>query len=318
VNDPATFPFYTTEKNVDVNYQAGKILDFAVIGAQKCATSWMYYCLKDHPEICVPVKKKEADYISGERFNERGEDWFFERFSRKNELVIGDVSVDYLFHAASAAAPLKSYMPRPRLVVSIRNPIDRFISSYYWLFRKCLIPNQSIGSLLEKLVDELNAPVGAASLVSGEEREIMTRGFYDLQIMEYFKVFEPDQIQVVLYDDIKTNPEQVINRVYGFLGVNEDFRPASLNAKPKQNSYSNWLLRLERWSDRPMVSRIANIAHQVTAKFRSGSAPVPKGIRKKLREIYLPHMEALESALERIPESQRPPIASIKKWTDPV
>ena len=50
-----------------------KNIDFFLIGAQKCATSWMYLCLKEHPEISVP--KVKGDYfIVGELFNKNGED----------------------------------------------------------------------------------------------------------------------------------------------------------------------------------------------------------------------------------------------------
>ena len=77
-------------------------LDFLVIGAQKCATSWLYYCLKDHPELYLPAKKREIQYLGGRLFHEKGVDWYFSLFqgAHRNQ-KIGDVSVEYIFDQQS-------------------------------------------------------------------------------------------------------------------------------------------------------------------------------------------------------------------------
>ena len=43
-----------------------KKLDFLVIGSQKCATSWLFYCLQEHYELLLPTKKNEKEYIGGD------------------------------------------------------------------------------------------------------------------------------------------------------------------------------------------------------------------------------------------------------------
>ena len=37
-------------------------IDFFIIGGQKCATTWLYHCLNDHPEIEVGGGKVEKYY----------------------------------------------------------------------------------------------------------------------------------------------------------------------------------------------------------------------------------------------------------------
>jgi len=132
-----------------------KQLDFAVIGAQKCATSWMYYCLQDHPEICLPRKKREIAYIGGEQFKKNGPDWFFNRFSCSTEKTKGDVSVDYLYDGKSATE-LAKYTDKPKLVISLRNPVRRAISSYYWLCRSGVIEVGNVNDWISSLPDDSN------------------------------------------------------------------------------------------------------------------------------------------------------------------
>ncbi len=95
-----------------------RTMDFAVTGAQKCATSWLYYCLRDHPGICVPDKKLEAGYIGGAMFAEQVTDWFFGRVSYAGEVqsVFRFLGVDDRFRPPSLAAAPKRNAYNPRLL----------------------------------------------------------------------------------------------------------------------------------------------------------------------------------------------------------
>ena len=217
-------------------------LDFAVIGAQKCATSWLYYCLQDHPQICLPSKKREIAYIGGPLFQEKGDQWFFDRFRQTENAMLGDVSVDYLYHFHSASK-LKAYMPNPRLVVSLRNPIERFISAYFWLCRNSVLPDYQIDDWISTLPsdsDDWSRDVGE------QAAEVICRGFYASQLQAFVDVFGPNQLLLLLYEDIQSRPLESIQKVYRFLDVDADFVPANLNFKPKQNSYNRFLILVER------------------------------------------------------------------------
>jgi len=43
--------------------------DFLVIGAQKSATSWLYFCLQNHPDIYLPSKKELRYFDRAEKYN---------------------------------------------------------------------------------------------------------------------------------------------------------------------------------------------------------------------------------------------------------
>ncbi|MGH7669524.1 MAG: sulfotransferase family protein, partial [Gemmatimonadaceae bacterium] len=111
-------------------------IGFLVVGAQKGATSWLFYCLREHPQLCLPDKKRESDYIGGPTYRERGEAWYFGLFAGQLPgQLAGAVSVDYLFDTA-AADEVWRVAPQAKLIAIVREPVDRAVSAYYWLIRK--------------------------------------------------------------------------------------------------------------------------------------------------------------------------------------
>ncbi len=283
-------------------------LDFAVIGAQKCATSWMYYCLADHPDICLPQKKREDKYIGGPLFNAEGEEWFFNRFSRHNEKVVGDVSVDYLYDGASAKT-LAKYMPAPKLVVSMRDPVTRFISSYYWLCRCAILPNTDINEWVERLPaasNDWNAELGK------DASQVILRGFYSDQLNDYLDHFSREDFSCLLYEEIKSDPLKSIQRVYRFLDVDSSFRPPNLNTRPKQNSHNSFLLFIERTFRSRIASHLANWAHQRLSKVTQKAPPITAKSMRKLEEIFRSQKQATIELLSEFPNENRPSVETIR------
>lgn len=201
------------------------ILDFVVIGAQKCATSWMFYCLTEHPELCLPDKKQEIGYIGGDKFQgEGGADWFFKRYSDKNSARLrGDVSVEYLYDQ-SACEALKVYTneARVKFIVSLRNPVDRMISSYYWLVRRRKLANLPLEEGIKPLLQE---PIGFPNKLPNTLEEVVRRGCYHDQLKRYLDLYGNESICVILYEDIALDALRSIQAIYGFLGVDSSFVP---------------------------------------------------------------------------------------------
>ena len=77
-----------------------KMPNFLVIGAQRCATSWLYFCLKEHPDIHLP-HIKEIDYFS--HYYDRGPEWYADSFRAwRGQPAVGEVSPNYLFDEKAA------------------------------------------------------------------------------------------------------------------------------------------------------------------------------------------------------------------------
>src|SRR5438045_5070609 len=90
--------------------------DFIGIGAQRTGTSWIYACLYEHPEICMP--RKEINFFSRERNWTRGFEWYEQIFAEcPSRTIAGEFSTSYLSDA-QAPARIKDRYPAVRLIVS--------------------------------------------------------------------------------------------------------------------------------------------------------------------------------------------------------
>ena len=187
--------------------------NFLVLGAAKAGTTWLYYCLKEHPEIFVPSKKELNFFCPPSNYEsnyEKGIEWYKAFFSNySGEKAVGEVSPSYMF-PLEVPERIYAWNPNVRLLFILRNPIERAYSDY------CMNLDHGIFS---KDVDR------EMSLDS----RIVIQGLYYDQITRFTNFFSKEQIKILIYDDLKTNPKLFLEDVYSFLEVNCLFNPNALN-----------------------------------------------------------------------------------------
>lgn len=289
-------------------------LRFFVLGAQKCATSWLYYCLRDHPGTVLPDTKVEHGYIGGPMYRERGREWYLGRFSEAApSAVAGEVAVDYLLDAAAPAA-IAEHVEHPRLVALLRNPVDRLVSAYFWALRKNQLPNAPIASVLPFFLDQ---PPGFPERHPDRfVDELARRGFYGQQLRPYLDRFGPESLLVVLYDEVKEDPTAVVRRVYRHVGVDVAFVPGSLSRRPKVNTRNRAVIALERLTTGRRLARVTDRMHRLLSRVSEPPPELTGAERAALLGRFRPHLLETEAVLAELPEANRP--ASIRLsdlWT---
>lgn len=211
------------------------LLDFAIVGAQKCGTTALRSFLGTHPEIAMCAEEMHLfdspDYSADwtrEQINERYRRALADTASRK---VCGESTPAYMF-LPEIAPELKRYNPRLKLIVLLRDPVQRAISAYY-MEKGRGVENKPLwlALLLEPLRCLLDSDV--RSLTSARRQHAYRRrGLYSKQLRNLFRHFHPNQVLVVRNADLRHNHHAVLRRVFRFLGVSEDVRvpPASVFA----------------------------------------------------------------------------------------
>ncbi len=103
--------------------------DFLIVGAQRCGTSWTYRTLGEHPRI-LRAWRKEVQYFDRARAFARGPNWYRAHFPRRPPgHLTGEATPSYLY--VPAAMPrLAALVPHARLIVLLRDPVDRAYSHY--------------------------------------------------------------------------------------------------------------------------------------------------------------------------------------------
>lgn len=188
----------------------GRGPDFIGIGAQRTGTSWIYACLVEHPEICMP--RKEINFFSRERNWSRGFDWYERIFAEcPPNAVVGEFSTSYLTDA-NTAVRIKSRYSGIRLVVSLRHPADRAYSSYLNDITAGIVP----------------ATIPFAQALRSHP-EYIEGGRYAPHLRRYLQLFPRDRIFVSIFDDARRDPLAMIGELYRFVGVDSAFRPTMLD-----------------------------------------------------------------------------------------
>ena len=189
-----------------------KSTHFICLGAHKCGTSWLFNCLYEHPDIYV---KDKIDYFYNNQRYALKEEWYSDQFLQK-KMITGELSTVYLFKdkTNSVAKRIFEFNPKIKLLVLLRNPIDRAYAHY---LQDIKIGHITSNTSFKKAIEE--------------NPNLLFWGKYKEHLETYFSYFEKEQIKILLFDDLKDNSEKLITEVYSFVGAETNFIPKSLQKK---------------------------------------------------------------------------------------
>jgi hypothetical protein len=185
-------------------------LDFIGIGAARSGTSWLSNCLRAHPDICMS-EPKEIQYFNLEHHeyginknHTKAFAWYANHFRHcKAEKIKGEFSPIY-FYDKKGPELITRYFPDIKLILSLRNPIDRAYSQYWLLRNVKKIENREF----EKEISD--------------ESHYIEQGFYAMQLRRYLELFKRDQIFILIFEDLRNHPLKEIVRLLKFLDVRTD------------------------------------------------------------------------------------------------
>jgi hypothetical protein len=197
--------------------------DFLILGAQKAGTTALYAYLRRHPKITGP-SWKEVSYF--DRHYARGSDWYrgnFPNLLRTRRELVGEASPSYLFHPL-APQRVKELVPDARLVVLVRNPIDRALSHYHHelaLGRESLSFEDALAAEERRLEGEEDRLRADPRYFSSEwwSHTYKARGRYVEQLERWLQVFPREQLLILPSEDLLGEPERAHAEVLQFLGV---------------------------------------------------------------------------------------------------
>jgi hypothetical protein len=195
---------------------AGRLPDWIIIGAMKCATSSLHTYLSKHPRIATSTPK-ELDFFVPERYARLGIDWYRQQFSTPADaLVAGESSVNYtkrhLF--PGVAERMFSHVPDVKLIYVVRDPLVRLESD--WI--------HAVGA--GKWRGDF-----ASAVADVETSSMVQTSRYWTQLSEFLNVYPAEQVRVMSYDDISREPRRAVNEVLEFLGLDPDFDDPTIGKK---------------------------------------------------------------------------------------
>ena len=198
------------------NLEQVKGPNFIIIGVQKGGTTSLYGYLTQHPQIMSPIKK-EIDFWSW-KFNE-SINWYLAHFpvipEGKNFLT-GEASPSYFNHL-DAAKRIYQFFPKIKLIILLRNPIDRTISQYH-TWRRFNWENRSLEEAIESDLDKLIKAGKKVNYWMGEQN-YLAKGVYIEFLKEWMSLFPMEQFLILKSEDFYANSKAVVQQVLKFLDL---------------------------------------------------------------------------------------------------
>lgn len=242
---------------------------YIVIGTHKGGTSSIQSYLAQHPNLAEGTHK-ELHFFDFQYH--KGENWYRSLFPREKNLRPGTLTADatplYMVHPL-VPARVRKLLPNVKLIVLLRDPVDRSISHYFHQVRR---GRESLGMEAAFAAETDRIGLEKAQLIQGEDFKVENyrrfsyreRSLYAEQLERWFNYFPREQFFIDTSERFYSETETFLRDVFLFLGVDSDVKVPDL--KPRN-------VGMPRDDD-----------------------PV---FRAKLSAIFKPHNERLEQLLER-------------------
>jgi hypothetical protein len=205
---------------------------YLIVGAMKSGTSALYEYLVRHPLVARSTNE-EVHYFS--LHYDRGFAWYrghfptvlraaYARRRYGRRLITGESTPYYMFHP-HASQRIASLLPDAKLLVVLRNPVDRAYSHYNHARQMGVEDIASFEDALEaepaRLDGEVEKMLADPSYNSPAHwhNSYLARGLYVEQVQRLFSLFDERQVLIHTAEELSSHPERVHVRAQEFLGL---------------------------------------------------------------------------------------------------
>ncbi len=249
--------------------------NFLIVGAAKSGTTSLYSYLSMHPDIYMSEKNKEPYFLTGLDFNEidnskgpygvnvvKSIEDYKKLFSHYHgEKAIGEASVGYLYFYNETIMNIKKYLTNPKIIIVLRNPIDRAYSNYLHHVRD-LYEEESFDVALKCIDERMEKNYWWGY-------DYIGAGMYSNQIKAYLENFK--NVKIVLFDDLIADTDGEIKKILMFLEVDSNIK---LDTSKRMNA-----------SGVPKNRRLQRFLHRPNIFKSIVKVLLPKNTKEKLRSM---------------------------------
>jgi len=257
-----------------------------IIGAMKSGTTSLYDYLAKHPAICA-ASTKEPEFFSVRQshrtnVNRYCDLWEFDSSRQRYAL---EASTGYTKYPLEPGIPkaMYDYGIRPKFLYIVRNPFDRLVSHYWFMKKQDHAWNERMTS--DHLVDTSN---------------------YYLQLRQFCEYFPASSFLVMDFDELKSDPNALLRRIYSFLGLPEHV--ASEYLARNRTSAGTLLERRLRSMGGSHIARLLPAAVRPAVRRAIGAVQTEELLSSSERQVI---RRRLESDMHKLSESYG---IDVSKW----
>ena len=279
---------------------------FFLLGAAKAGTTSLYYYLKQHPQIFLPLTKEPHFFDHTENYEKGIATYLKNHFQGAEKYSIRGEATPAYFHKVSKVAPrlAKIYARNePRFIVILRDPVQRAWSHYLHKVRLALETESFDAALLleaDRLKEGTLAWVGYYS-----------DGLYAQHIKKWLTYFDKNCFLFLLNEDLKEYPNETLATIFDFLGADSSVQ---INTTTYKNvaSYpkSKWLMTFlsqpktlkqpfKKVLPKPVRIRIKHYLYDKNLRQHVSAPQMPDPMTISLRKQYSDDIKELEKIIDR-------------------
>ena len=210
----------------------GLMPNLFVIGASKSGSSALHAYIRYHPEIRASEEKEPCFFVDQQELEEAwpimarqpcSHQWpaYLDLYAGGEDKAYraeGSVYYSQAPHRSQVAPRIAHFCPDAKIVYVVREPVSRAVGHYWQRFKEF----------------QESLPIGEAMRSNAIYRDSSD---YALQLREYQAHFPPEQIKVIVAEDLRTRRREVMSDLFGWLGIADlDYSEEQLAERHKSPS----------------------------------------------------------------------------------
>lgn len=288
---------------------------FLIAGERRCGTTSLFHALLEHPDVHLHPRRELAYFVEDEL-----KDWGCRDVAALDEAAwarthdregyaacfadcgdakaIGEKSADYLFWRPCHGR-MAEIAPDLRLVLTLRNPVDRAWSHYWNEVEKEREPLSFDKAIEAESTRRSTRPYLHYHL------SYLERGSYDVSIASLLEHFPRERVLVITLEERIAAPVETLRTIYEFIGVDPSI--GLENAKGHYNR--NAALTLRGWAKIPPIPLVERAYSRVTHSLLWRILKKPERVKKARRAFLKP----FRKPAVKVP---LPPETRARLWAD--
>jgi hypothetical protein len=304
---------------------------FLVAGGARCGTTGLVEGLREHPDVAV-IEPKEPHYFAlhrlGAAFTAPGDEHTINRVAvtdRERYLALfptarpdgtpytalGEGSVSTLYYPEESIPEILRLNPAMRLVVLLRDPVERAHSAYGYMRARGLEPEEDFLTAVAREEERKAAGWHHIWHYTGMSR-------YADDLAAFHDAFPADQLGVWFYDDLNRDYATTVAEVLTFIGVPTsaaevgEVPRVNVSGQPRSRVFHEVIKRATAQPAlRTAVKRATSYRFREAVRRRAlRTDDLPAGAREQLGPVFAEDLARLADLLPRM----LPPGRSVPDW----
>jgi hypothetical protein len=271
--------------------------DFLILGAPKCGTTSLSNALNNHPRVYIPPIK-EVGFFANDANWRKGVEWYEKYFENAEEgVLLGEATPTYL-QAPEAPERIAHVCPEARLLVMVRDPVER-ARSHYWFRRRYGKEDRELQEAFWSEIDRYPD--------MGDEDYLIPPALYATNLERYVNTFEEEQIHVVSLCQLSSSPRLTLREVQHFVGLEPqplDLPHENQSSAPRSYIYRDLVQKLVEYqgltkkvikfvTTRSLRRRVMDFMHKVNME-KKPKPDIPNTIKYELYNILKSEVKITE------------------------